>query len=477
MLPEGLKLNSQRGSPVIDMDNHLKILKDIFLAGVKSVNPYDILIQNIKIEDNALTIQNSLLPGGGKKERISLEPFYNIIVIGAGKGTAPMAKAIEEIFGERIKKGLISVKYGHTMPLEKIRLVEAGHPVPDQNSVFAAKSIMELAEKADNRTLVINLISGGGSALLTVPFEDKKSDIAITLEEKQKVTKILLECGASIREINTIRKHISGIKGGRLAKILYPATSVNFILSDVVGDDLGSIASGLTFYDSTTFSDVKKIMEKYGITGNMPENIKKLVDLGLRGDIDETPGKGDIIFAKAHNIIIGSNSLSLEAAAEKAGALGFEPLILSSQITGESREIAKFFSAMAKDIVKRGWPMKKPCAIITGGETTVTVKGHGKGGRNQEMALSFLSQIGHDPESFKGVYFLSGATDGNDGPTDAAGAFVSYEIFLDAGKKGFSPEDYLRKNDSYNFFDNLGFLLKIGPTNTNVCDIQVMIVT
>ncbi len=459
------------------MNNYLKILKNIFLAGVARVNPYNILTRHIRIKDNYLIIDSSLFPVEKKVAPIALEPFKDIIVIGTGKATAPMAKAIEEIFGRRIKKGIISVKYGHVAPLERIKLMEAGHPVPDENSVLAAKSIVRLAEEADDKTLVINLISGGGSALLTLPFEDKTKDIALTLEEKQQATKVLLECGAAINEINAIRKHISGIKGGRLAKILYPAASVNFILSDVVGDDPGTIASGLTFYDSTTFFDIKKIMEKYGIGDKMPERVKKLLSLGLAGNIDETPEKGNIVFEKTHNIIIGSNALSLEAAAKKAKSLGFEPLILSSQITGEAKEIAKFFSAMAKDILKYGWPVQKPCAVIAGGETTVTIKGSGKGGRNQEMALSFLSQIEQAPESFKGVYFLSGATDGNDGPTDAAGAFASCEIFDKAEKKGLSTGDYLGRNDSYNFFDDLGFLLKTGPTNTNVCDIQVMIVT
>lgn len=448
-------------------------LKRIFFAAVGRVDPYKIIKKCIKITNNTLNIDLDL-----EEERFSfdLDNFEKLFIIGTGKATAKMAKAVEELFIHRISKGIISVKYGHTEHLATIDTIEAGHPVPDENSIKASQKIIEIAQLADEKALVINLISGGGSSLLTKPLDytigSEKS--SLTLKEIQKTTKALLSCGATISEINCIRKHISSIKGGRLARLLYPATQINLILSDVVGDRLDTIASGLTTFDESTYENALEIIERYDIEDKIPLKVLNLIKAGARGLIDETPKRDDRIFRKVFNILIGSNYSALLAALKSAETLGYNTIIISSQITGESKEIAKVFLGIANDIKNHDLPVKRPACIIAGGETTVTLKGCGKGGRNQELALSFLSGIQNDREDMKDTYFLSAATDGNDGPTDAAGAFASLQILETS--VNMNVEDYLKNNDSYNFFDQIGWLFKTGPTNTNVCDIQILLV-
>ncbi|MDX9801449.1 MAG: glycerate kinase [Spirochaetia bacterium] len=444
-------------------------LAEIFKSAVERIKPEKILKTSLSVTNDILTIKT---PQSVKE--FDLSKFKRIWVTGAGKATASMAKGLESVLGSRIEKGIIAVKYSHTENLSRIELVETGHPVPDENSVKGAKAIASLAEKADSDTLMINLISGGGSAILCLPYSD--SNFSLTLEEKQATTRLLLECGASIREINCIRKHISGIKGGRLAKLMYPASCINLILSDVVGDRLDTIASGLTVEDETTYADAYSYFEKYDLLEKIPANVKKLIISGKNGETAETPKKGDSAFTKIENILIGTNHTALLAAEEKARILGYNPLILSSGITGEAREIAKFFSALARDASLYGHPVIKPGCIIAGGETTVTLKGSGKGGRNQEMALSFLNEMAGSPDEYKGIYFLSAGTDGNDGPTEAAGAFASVEILESGNRKELSPASYIARSDSYNYFKSAGGLLITGPTNTNVCDVQLILV-
>ena len=456
-------------------------LQEIFMRGVERVKPYNIIKNSIRLDGNILIIK-----GNKNSYRFNLEEFQSVIVIGTGKATASMAKAVEEILGGKISEGLISVKYGYTEDLGIIKQIEAGHPIPDKSSLKAAKQIFNIIKNANEKTLIINLISGGGSALLSYPFEgtivgrtDGKTDsikIAITLEELQKTTEFLLESGATIDEINCIRKHISMIKGGRLARVAYPALQINLILSDVVGDRLDSIASGLTAWDTTTYIDAYNILVKYNLSDRIPENVLKVIKAGIEGKIEETVKKGDIIFSRVNNFIIGSNYDALLAAKKRATELGYNSIILTSRVTGESKEIAKFYSAIAVDLANRKTVSHLPACIISGGETTVTIKGNGKGGRNQEMVLSFLITILKAPEDFENVYFLAASTDGGDGPTDAAGAFASLEVLEASKNLGLNPEEYLEKNDSYNFFNKLGFLFKTGPTNTNVCDIHIIIV-
>jgi len=448
-------------------------LKNIFLEAVKRVDPYRMIIDHVMIIDNNLTIEIE-----NKRKVFDLSRFKKIVVLGAGKASAKMAKAVEDIFNDRISNGVVSVKYGHTEKLKHIRLIESGHPIPDENSIRAAHDIASIAENSDENTLIINLISGGGSALISYPmtYRGENENIDLTLDDKQLTTKILLECGATIDEVNSIRKHISSIKGGNLARKLYPATSINFILSDVVGDRLDTIASGLTINDDTTFSFAHSIIEKYNIKKLLPENVVKVINLGINGKIPETPKAGDKIFSKVENVLIGTNYVSLLASSDKARRLGYNTIIISSQVTGEAREVAKVFAGIADDIRRHNIPVRKPGCVIGGGETTVTIKGGGKGGRNQELALSFLDTIKSFTNMGKGIYFLSASTDGNDGPTDAAGAFASSELIEIAIKKNLKINDYLKNNDSYTFYNKIGGLLKTGPTNTNVCDLQIIIV-
>ncbi len=373
-----------------------------------------------------------------------------------------------------ISGGLISVKTGHTEKLEYIETIEAEYPVPGEKSLEAGKRIRELHLSGDEKTLFINLISGGGSALYCNPVSNDK--ISLTLAEKQETTKLLLSCGADIHELNTIRKHLSDVKGGKTAAAMYPAVSFNIILSDVVGDDLSVIASGITSPDRSSFNDTKNIFLKYGIYDSLPENVKNAVELGCSGEIPDTPDENDAVFDKVNNILMGTNTESLISAREKAVSLGYETYVLSSSITGEAREVAKFYSALARDgrsLLAGG--TDKPVCIIAGGETTVTIRGKGKGGRNQEMALAFLDEIKRSPSLYENCCFLSGGTDGNDGPTDAAGAYASLEVLEKSSGKDLDIQDYLSRNDSYHFFKKCDSLLMTGATNTNVGDVQIIL--
>ena len=440
-------------------------LTEIFKAAVKRVDPELMLLNQCRLADGILKID---MPEHSPE--YDLSKYSRVIVIGAGKATARMAKAMEAVLGDYLSEGLIAVKYGHTEKLEKIRTIESGHPVPDDNSVKAAEEIMKLAQSADEQTLVVNLISGGGSALLCMPY--RNDDWVCSLAEKQETTRLLLECGAEITEINTIRKHLSCIKGGRLAEAIYPAESLNLILSDVVGDRLDSIASGLTVPDRSTFKEAVSIIEKYGIKKSMPTPAARILMFGEAGTFPETPKPGNDIFKKSRNVLIGTNLAALHSAKDAALKLGYNTQILSSQITGEASEAAKFYLGIGRDIRRDLGMLPRPACIIAGGETTVTIKGKGLGGRNQEMALAFLNEL----QDENGVYFLSGGTDGNDGPTDAAGAFAAADIARAGKKAKLSVQEYLNNNDSYNYFKQTGGLLITGPTNTNVCDVQIMII-
>jgi hydroxypyruvate reductase len=453
--------------------DHFDHLKQIFFSGVERVDPYRMLKNHLSLRQDSMEVSTETFV-----EYVNLGEFERIIVIGAGKATAKMAKAVEEILGPRINEGLISVKYGHTEPLYRIKIVEAGHPVPDENSLRAARRIEEMAARADEKTLCILLISGGGSALLTSPvdYSNRTNMGELRLEDIQKTTSVLLACGATIDEINCIRKHLSRIKGGRLARLLSPAKTICLILSDVVGDRLDTIASGLTTHDASTFSEALQILYRYEIQHAVPEPVVRILEAGVRGDIEETPKQDDPAFTKVTNILIGTNYTALLAATKKAVALGYHTAVISSQVAGEAREVAKVFFAVALDIKRHGLLLEKPACVIAGGETTVTLRGKGKGGRNQEIALSFLSQMKKEKDQAQGIYFLSASTDGNDGPTDAAGAFASMETVHLCTKKGLNMEAALKENDSYTFFSILGALLITGPTNTNVCDIHIILV-
>ena len=435
---------------------------NIFLASLKPVNPYEAVRRFVNIDWNSLLLGRE----GQERTRFNLEDFERIFIVGGGKATAPMAKAMEDLLGDRITSGIINVKYGFTEKLSFTEIIEADHPLPDKNGVEGTKRVLALLENAGERDLVFSLISGGGSALLPQPAGH------INLEEKQAITGKLLECGASIDEINAIRKHISASKGGQMARTASPAVTVNLMLSDVVGDKMDVIASGPFVPDMSTFKDSWRIIEKYGLK-DIPVSVREYLEKGVEGKVPETPKKGDPIFDRVYNIVIGSNILALEAASEEAEKAGYETLILSSMIEGETRDVAKVHSAIAREILKSGRPIDPPCCVISGGETTVTIRGKGLGGRNQEFCLAASLYInGLIPR----VVMLSGGTDGNDGPTDAAGAVVDPFTIKRGRDLGLEASEYLENNDAYSFFKRLDDLLITGPTNTNVMDVRLVLV-
>ncbi|HXK04503.1 MAG TPA: glycerate kinase [Verrucomicrobiae bacterium] len=394
--------------------------------------------------------------------RRNFSRYRHIYVLGAGKAGASMAQAAERILGRRITAGLINVKYGHTARLRRIELNECGHPVPDEAGTSGAARIAALAESAGCDDLVLCLISGGASALLPLPAE------GVTLEEKQATTRQLLACGANIHEINALRKHISRIKGGQLARLAAPAAVEALLLSDVVGDDLDVIGSGPAAPDASTFADVAATLAKYGIRDSIPASVRTRIDRGVRGEIPETPKPGEPLFAHVRNTVIGSNRIALEAAARAARALGYRTLILSSEIQGETREIARMHAAIAAEIVHSGHPVKPPACLVTGGETTVTIRGPGLGGRNQEFVLAAAIDIA----GLDRVVIFSAGTDGTDGPTDAAGAIADGNTLA----RNPGAQRFLAANDSYHYFEPLHDLVITGPTNTNVADVRLVLV-
>ncbi len=440
------------------MDNKTKeTLQEIFMAGIRAVDPEEAVKRHIELSGNQLRV-------GGCS--YLLDRFKRVFVTGFGKGTAPMAQALEQILGDRLSEGWITVKYGHGMPLKKVRVMEAGHPVPDQAGLEAARYILERLEAGTEQDLVLCAFSGGGSALFPAPRPP------LQLGEKQETTRLLLECGATIFELNSLRKHMSLAKGGQLARIAYPARVVSLFLSDVVGDPLDVIASGPTVADPSTFADCIRIVERYELCEKLPARVLKLLRDGVSGLIEDTPKPGDVVFERVQNLVVGNNRAALLASAQKATELGFAPLVLSSFVQGEAREVAQAFTAIGKEIVSSGHPISAPACVLAGGETTVTIRGEGKGGRNQEFALAAALDL----EAWPGISVLSAGTDGSDGPTDAAGAFADAGTCRDAARKGLNPFDHLSRNDSYNFFKATGDLFITGPTRTNVMDVLCMIV-
>ena len=389
--------------------------------------------------------------------------YQRIFVIGAGKAGAAMAQAIEKLLGRRITAGLISVKDGHVAPLKRVELIECGHPMPDQRGVEAARRIAEMARQAGPRDLVICLISGGASALLPMPAP------GLTLADKQAVTRVLLECGANIHEINTVRKHLSAIKGGQLARLVAPAKLLTLVLSDVIGDDLSVIGSGPTWPDSSTFSDALEVLRRYNAVSRTPEAVLRHLE-AAKG---ETPEPGDPVFSRAVTVIVGSNAQAVEAAKAEAVRRGYRSMILSTRIQGETRDVARVHAAIGLEILEADRPLKKPACVISGGETTVTIRGPGLGGRNQEFALAAALDI----DGAGNIVVLSGGTDGTDGPTDAAGALASHTTVDRAAMIGLNARAMLDASDSYHFFEPLGDLLMTGPTGTNVIDVRLVLVS
>ena len=434
-----------------------KDARAIFQAALKAADPVNAVLAHLR------TGGDTLIAG---RRRYRLADFRNVYVIGAGKASAAMAQAVERVLGRRISGGLVNVKYGHVAKLKRVGLNECGHPVPDEAGVRGAMRIAEIARSAGEGDLVVAVISGGASALTPAPAPP------ITLEEKQAATKLLLASGANIHAINAVRKHISTFKGGQLARLAAPATVIALLLSDVIGDDLDTIGSGPTAPDASTFAGARAILDKYVIAGRVPESVRRRIEAGCRGEIEETPKPGDPLFARVQNLVVGSCRLAVDAAARCARDLGYRTMVLSTTIEGETREVARVHTAIAREIREHSRPLKPPACLISGGETTVTLRGDGLGGRNQEFVLAAALEIAGWPATV----VLSAGTDGTDGPTDAAGAIADSDTIARADRIGTDARKMLARNDSYHFFEPLGDLIQTGPTNTNVMDVRVILV-
>lgn len=442
--------------PGQDGERRRKVV-DVMQAALQAVDPAEAVRRFVRRDGDRLMIGD---------RSYELSDYERIYVVGAGKADAAMAQALEGLLGERITDGVINVKYEHALPTARIKLCEAGHPVPDEAGVEGSRKMAHILEGAGANDLVICLISGGGSALMTLPEE------GVTLGDMQALTSALLRAGATIVEINTIRKHLDRLKGGKLARLAAPARVISLILSDVVGNPLDAIASGPTVPDASTFADAWRLLERYELLGRVPASVEAILLRGMRAEIPENPAAGDALFERTQNVIVASNDLAADAARQRAQALGLQTLLLSTYVEGEAREVAKVLAAVAKEIRASGRPVVRPACVIVGGETTVTLKGDGKGGRNQEMALAAAIAV----SGLDDVTIVCLATDGTDGPTDASGALADGSTVARARALGMDPWAYLNRNDAYPFFSALGDLLLTGPTQTNVNDLAFVFV-
>jgi len=381
-----------------------------------------------------------------------------VLVLGCGKASAAMARAAEETLGERVAEGFVVVKDGYTAPLRRIRLAEAGHPVPDERGLVASAGLLDLARSAREDDLVLFLVSGGGSALTPAPAPP------VTLAEKQEITRLLLAAGAPIEELNAVRKHLSRFKGGQLARAAWPATVLTLALSDVIGDPLDVIASGPTAPDPTTFATALEVLERRRVWVRTPASVLDRIEAGLRGEVEETPKSVDRVFSRVTNVVIGNNALVTGAAVAAAERLGYRPELLTRELHGEAR-------TLARELVERARRLPAPACLVAGGETTVTVRGHGKGGRCQEFALAAALELRHGD----GLTVLAAGTDGTDGPTDAAGAIVDEGTVTRGAAAGADARRQLEDNDAHHYLRASGDLLVTGPTNTNLLDLYVVL--
>ncbi len=457
----------------------LKAAHSIFNCALAAADPYACVGRALTLEggpsarkgrplsksDGSLTLKGGTLRLHGIDKTFPLCAFRKVFVLAVGKAAAAMARAVEELLAqcELPWDGIVVVKDGYSGPLSRLACTEAGHPLPDRRGEEAAHRVLRRLAALSGHDLVISLISGGGSALLSAPPP------GIGLEQKVSVTRALLGCGASIDEINTVRKHLSLVKGGRLARASAPATVLNLLLSDVLYDREDTIASGPFSADPTTFTDALHVLDRYGLRGKIPGTVLARLKAGAGG---ETPKPGDAIFKNVYTAVVGSNSLLLDAAAAETRRLGFHTLVLTSCVRGEARELGNFLAAIAREIKRRERPAAPPVCILLGGETTVTLRGNGRGGRNQECVLQAVIGIAGLTET---LVFCAGS-DGTDGPTDAAGAWCDGNTLQRAVGRGLSPDEYLARNDSYGFFSKTGNLIKTGPTGTNLMDLYMLLI-
>jgi glycerate-2-kinase len=470
----------------------------IYEAALMAADPGRLIKASLSLEGDGLRILG---------ENFDLAEFENLYVIAFGKAAAGMAGGLVEVLGDRLSGGLVvspSTDAGEAGPspgldahraaapanVARLEEMKASHPLPDDTSVEAARRALELAERAREKDLVLLAISGGGSALLCLPAA------GITVDEKKAVTLGLLRAGASIRELNIVRKHLSGIKGGRLAKAAFPATVITLVISDVAGDDLETIASGPAHWDSSTFAEAHGVLAKYGLWESFPPSVRKHVERGMRGEEPETLKSDDPVFKNVHEHVIGNNLTALRGARREAERRGFEPFILTSEDAGEARAAARSYAAFIASLACSVSGAPVPFCLLAGGELTVSVTGKGIGGRNTEFVLAALLEMRKEslgpsfcgtcalPEDRGGLagnrpldwLVLSLGTDGIDGPTDAAGAWADAATFDRASALGLDPEKFLGENDSYSFFEKTGNLIVTGPTGTNVCDVRLFLI-
>jgi len=440
---------------------------------IQSFNPRQVAWQIVRdalaAVDPALAVKHYFDTHSEVVAQIKAMPG-RVFVIGAGKAGTPMVEAVVNIFGDNIADGRVIVKYGHTgdkseLSLGRIQIREAGHPIPDEAGLTAAREIADLLHQTDQEDMVLCLISGGGSALLTLPAD------GLSLSDLQATTESLLAAGATINQFNTIRKHLSAVKGGGIAQLAAPAKIHALILSDVVGDPLEVIASGPTVPDPTTFTDAWAIVEQYRLQDKLTEPVIQRLQAGCAGKMSDTPKPGDPVFAQVTNTVIGSNRIAAQAAVESAQRAGFNAKLLSTFIEGEAREVGRVMAGLAKGLICDEGPIKRPACLVAGGETTVTLRGDGKGGRNQEMALAAAIAL----EGWSDTLIVCLGTDGTDGPTDAAGAFADGTTISQAKALGLDAVTFLDRNDAYNFFAPLNDLIMTGPTNTNVNDLTLIL--
>lgn len=424
---------------------------------LEAANPGKIIRRHVGVSHDILTVNGS---------SYSLNRYRRIFLIGAGKASAGMGEAMEKILGDRISKGLVIVPdYLRPRPAsDRIEYRFGSHPTPTLKNLRAVSRLFEIMKGINHADLVLFMLSGGASSLLEYPAT------GISLDDERKLTTMLLASGATIQQINTVRKHLSKVKGGKLAEIFHPAHVLTLIISDVIGNDLTAIGSGPTAPDPTSYKDAKQVLDEFNLQSKVPDSVRKTINNGVKGITVDTPKPGDPVFRNVQNIIIGTNLASCKAAADHMKQRGYRSQVLTTHMVGEAHEAGAMLGSVLIDIRNNGLPLSPPAAITVGGETTVTIKGNGRGGRNQELVLSSALAI----SGLNNAVVASLATDGIDGPTDAAGAISDGTTIARGLKRGIDARKFLENNDSYSYFERLGDLVKTGPTGTNVNDVMII---
>jgi hydroxypyruvate reductase len=434
-----------------DADRREEILQ-LLESTLEAISPERVLQGQVKREGSRLSIGERIYPLTDRK----------VFLLGVGKASAAMAQAMEPILGDRLTAGVVVTRYGCAVPTETVRVCEGGHPIPDENGLLGAQALCRLAKEAREEDLVLCLISGGGSALLPIPAW------GLSLEDLQAVTQALLGCGAAIEAVNTVRRHLSAVQGGQLARKIDPAKTVSLFLSDVVGNALEAIASGPTVPDPTTFADARTVLKRFSLWEKVPASVRRHIEAGVQGEIPETPKPGDPVFKNAQTVVLADNEAATEAMRRAGERRGYRVQCLSDAVSGEARDVGRSLGRIARDVAPS---TQDRTLIVAGGETTVTLDRSGKGGRNQEVALSAALRL----EGVPNVMVITLATDGSDGPTDAAGAIVDGETLARARALGLDPEKALREHSTYPLLRRVGDLLFTGPTRTNVADLFAIV--